>query len=327
MTREGLYYVRLGQGPVIEWLLQPDQPSVRYHTLVDLLDRPLSANEVREAYSQIARRGWASDILQKQKSGGYWESRKDLYGPKYVATIWRFLVLVDLGLTAKNPRLRKTSQLLLEEFSRPDGGFDDVGPTGHFCITGNLARAFVKCGYADDPRVRAAFNWLVKEQKPDGGWHCFGGRSGTLDCWEALSAYATLPRTKWTRSIGRSAERGAEFYLQRELFREGRKPYRPWLRFHYPIHYYYDLLVGLEILTQLGYGDDSRMRPALDILKEKRRSDGSWALDPVHPDMGPGAGYRLGNRVRRFALEKARKPSRWITLKALRVLKLVQEAK
>ena len=75
--------------------------------------------------------------------------------------------------------------------------------------------------------------------------------SGTLDCWEGLVAYITLPRQRWTRSIKRSAERGAKFYLYRRLFEERRK-YEPWFRFHYPNHYYYDLLVGLHIITALG---------------------------------------------------------------------------
>jgi hypothetical protein len=148
---------------------------------------------------------------------------------------------------------------------------------------------------------------------------------GTLDCWEALGAFAVLPTQRWTRRIKRSVENGAEFYLRHKLFKQGR-PYAAWLRFHYPVHYYYDVLVGLDVLTSLGYANDKRLQPALKILNRKRLSGGSWVLDSVHPDIGIGAGYRFRKRPRRFALEKEGRSSKWITLTALRILKRVEEA-
>jgi len=123
----------------------------------------------------------------------------------------------------------------------------------------------------------------------------------------------------------RCIEDGAEFYLRHELFKQGHT-YLPWLRFHYPVHYYYDVLVGLDVLTSLGYAGDKRLRRALDILDRKRLADGSWALDAIHPDIGVGAGYRFPKRPRRFALEREGRPSKWITLIALRILKRVDEA-
>jgi hypothetical protein len=90
----------------------------------------------------------------------------------------------------------------------------------------------IKCGYEEDGRVRSAIDYLVRVQKSDGGWHCFDSDRGTIDCWEALSAFSALPREKWTRSIKRAVEAGCEFYLSRELFREGRRRYEPWFRFH-----------------------------------------------------------------------------------------------
>ncbi len=242
-------------------------------------------------------------------------------------------MLADLGLTAKDKRIQKPCEFFLKEYSREDGGFDTPGSNwtrSELCVTGNLARTLILCGYEEDPRVRSVFKWLVENQMEDGGWHCFYEKAfghGTLDCWEGLSAFAVLPRRKWTRSITRSVERGAEFYLERNLFREGSRRYVPWFRFHYPVHYYYDLLVGLDLLTKLGYSNDRRLEPALAILEEKRRADGTWALDKVHPDVGVGAGYRARkNGYKPFALEEAGRPSKWITLQALRILKRVSEA-
>lgn len=311
---------------VLNWLLEPNQPAVRYYTLLDLLDYSKDNHEVRKAYSNIPKLGWAHQILKAQKPGGFWESRKDLYRPKYTATIWRLIVLSDLGLTRKDERVRKPCEFFLNEYSRLDGGFDSPSATwsrSEHCLTGNLARVLVRCGYSEDRRVISAFDWLVENQMKDGGWHCFYERAfgrGTLDCWEGLSAFAALPRRRWTRRIKRSVERGAEFYLERQLFKQGHRRYLPWLRFHYPVHYYYDLLVGLDIITSLGYADDRRLKAALRILQRKRRPDGTWALDGIHPDLGVGAGYRF-KAPKRFALELEGRSSKWITLTALRVLK------
>jgi hypothetical protein len=308
-------------GSVTRWLLEKDQPAVRYNALVHLLDLPQGDEEVREARSEIASRGWAKDIFDAQKPGGFWESREDLYRPKYLATNWRAIVLADLGLTAEDPRIEATCSLFFSEWM-PKGKFEE----GEVCIVGNFARTLARFGYADDPRVERLYECLVETQKEDGGWHCFPSKKGTLDCWEALAAYAVLPRNKRSRKIMRSIERGAEFYLERKLFRQGRR-YEPWFRFHYPVHYYYDILVGLDVITALGYGADRRLGPALRVMEERRRTDGRWNLDSIHSDLGPGAGYSQKKKPTPFALEKKAEPSKWITLTALRVLKRVGEAR
>ncbi len=319
-------------GVVTHWLLEPAQPAARYATLVNLLDRKPTDPDAREALRALPQQGWAADLLRLQNAGGFWESREDLYRPKYTASIWRLIVLADLGLTAENTGVRRSCELFLNEYSRQDGGFDIPGSTwlrSELCLTGNLARTLLRCGYGDDSRVRSAFDWLVDHQMDDGGWHCFYEKAfgrGTLDAWEGLSAFAHLPRTRQTARIRGSVEAGAEFFLERGLLHQGKKRYLPWYRTHYPVHYYYDFLVGLDTLTRLGYGDDHRLRPALELLEKKRRPDGKWALDRVHPDLGAGAGYRFRRKPKRFALETEGRPSKWITLTALQVLKRVEEA-
>lgn len=306
---------------VLKWLLEKDQPSVRYNALLQLLDRPEEDEDVREARSEISRRGWARDVLKAQKPGGFWESREDLYMPKYTATNWRAIVLADLGLTAENSRIKATCSLFFSDWL-PNGKFYEEEEV---CVVGNLARTLSRFGYASDPRVQRLYDWLVEAQKEDGGWHCSPKEMGTLDCWEALAAYAALPRSKWGRRMTRSVERGAEFYLQRRLFRQGRR-YEPWFRFHYPVHYYYDILVGLDVITALGFAGDRRLAPALRILEEKRRPDGAWNMDAIHRDLGPGAGYWPKTTVIPFGLERKGERSKWITLTCLRVLKRVREA-
>ncbi len=331
---------------IINWLLEEGQPSVRYYTLVDILGRKENDPEVREAYSSIPRKGWAKDILALQKPGGSWEPNEPknptpenvlrwpanfprwldfLYEPHYTATNWRALVLSDLGLTSKDRRIGKIADLFFK-YKLELGSMINIY-NDEVCIVGNAARMLTRFGYADDFRVRKLYTRLIEDQKDDGGWHCFRKDRGTLDSWEALAAYAALPRSKRTRKIEQSISRGAEFYLERKLCEEGRGKYLPWFRFHYPVHIYYDILVGLDLMTRLGYADDKRLQPALEILREKRQSDGAWLLDKVHPDFGPGAkGVPDPRKVKPLVLEESGKPSKWITLTALRVLKRVENA-
>ena len=116
-----------------------------------------------------------------------------------------------------------------------------------------------------------------------------------------------------------------EFYLERKLSEEGKK-YDPWFRFHYPNHYYYDILVGLDVITSLGYASDKRLDKTLRYLKKKQLQDGSWKLDSIHPDVDKGADYTLKGKTKKFALEREGEPSKWITLTSLKVLKRVEES-
>lgn len=333
MTENLIKDVESATKSLIEWLLEEDQPSVRYHTLIEILDRKKTDPDVKEARSKIGKKGWAYEILKSQKPKGFWETREPksleewlnfLYLPNYLSTYNRAIVLSELGMDSSDRRIRKIADLIFEYKLRiPSGAnlFND-----EVCLVGNTARMLTGFGFSDDFRVKKLFNRLLEDQKEDGGWHCFTSNKGTLDCWEGLAAFGALPKSKWSRRIRRSIERGAEFYLSRKLFDDGEKRYPPWFRFHYPNHYYYDILLGLDVITSLGYVSDKRLLPALNIMKEKRQADGTWLLDRIHPDIAPGTGYAPQGKVTRFALEKEGKPSKWITLKALRVLKRVEAA-
>lgn len=315
---------------VLNWLLAEDQPAVRYLTLTQLLEKPADDPEVLEAREAIPRRGWAADVLSRQDAGGWWVREDKLYRPKYLSTNWMLLVLADLGMTREDPRIEKAADLWIKRFAAEDGGFGiDSNKASHLCTAGNTARALVQFGYADHPAVRASFGWFVKNASHLGGWSCFGsGRN--LDSWEPMSAFAVYPKPRWTAGMLRAVEQAAEFYLERELHKQG-DHYEPWYRFHYPIHYYYDLLVGLDFMTALGYGDDARLKHALSVLRKKRRSDGRWNLDAVHPDvegtMLEWFAKHPKDRPTPFALESTGEPSKMITLRALRVLRRVEDGR
>ena len=304
------------------WIWEPEEPSLRYRVLTELEGRTPDDPAVEPIGREIGVKGWAEEILDRQFSDGHWStpgaSARELYVPKYIVTNWQLIVLSDLGLPRGDPRVARSLELLWDREGGPEGGLG--GTTSEVCFTGNALRYMVRLGDPKDPRLDRLIGWLLGAQKADGGWHCFDSPVGTLDGWEALAAFAALPRSQWTSEIRRSVERGAEFYLERELLHEGPTPYAPWFRLHYPVHYYYDVLVGLDMLTRLGYGADPRLRPALDLLRSKRNADGSWNLEAVHPDVDPAAGYTPKTPIYPYALELPGQPSRWITVTALAVL-------
>jgi len=312
----------------LNWLLEDEQPSIRYLALTGLLGRAEQDEDVRAARKSVGTRGWASEILAKQSPDGAWAGRARLYAPKYLSTNWMLLVLADLGLRRDDPRISKACDLWIRAFSKEDGGFGADGTSrSHLCIVGNTARALVKFGYSEHPKVRSALEWMVKNSAEKGGWSCYGsGRN--LDSWEPMSAFAAYPKQKWTKGMKQAVEKGAEFYLEREMFRQG-DHYEPWYRTHYPVHYYYDMLVGLDFMTELGFGDDARLKKSIEWLKEKRRPDGRWNLDAVHPDVEGGMAEWYNDHPRHrpapFALERAGEPSRMITVIAMRVLQRVDD--
>jgi hypothetical protein len=323
-----------GDTAAIQWLLEKNQPAARYYTLLNLLERKPDDREVRESRSRIGRIGWAADQLRQQGPHGFWERREPrnvseyvdfLYYPIYHATNWRALVLADLGLDSTDPRIQKLAKVIFETKLRLSSPFNFFYE--EMCISGNTARMMTRFGYGDDRRVRKLFDWIIEDQREDGGWNCSQGTPGTLDAWEPLAAFAAVPKSKRSPKMTQAIDKGAEFYLERKLFEEGKR-YAPWFRFHYPNHYFYDVLVGLDVITQLGFSGDRRLRPALELLKEKQRRDGTWNLDKAHPDIGPGVHVSPDpKKIKPLVIEAPGKPSKWITLKALTVLKRTDEAR
>jgi hypothetical protein len=287
------------------------------------LGRPQSDPEVRDAKRRIRSCGFAEEVLSGRDPEGWWVNEQSLYVPKYLATNWRMLVLSDLGLDRRDPGVRRSCELWMQRFALKGGGVGgNAKGTGHHCVVGNMTRALIRLGYADDRRITRSLEWLVETADPKGGWSCWGlGRN--LDSWEGLSAFAAYPRARWTNAMAGAVERGAEFYLERELHRQGER-YAPWYRFHYPVHYYYDVLVGLDLLTALGYGKDRRLRFALELLLKRQRADGRWNLDAEHPDVeGAMARWYERHPDRRpipLRLEAPGRPSKMLTLTAWKVL-------
>lgn len=299
--------------PVLQWLLDPSEPAVRYLASRDLVAPRPSRSELERFRSEIPVRGWAATILSRQREGAWWERKDTAYWPKVNGSYWCLAILADLGLSRDDDRIGDAVEHMLRIHLAPDGGFSPFGLSrpSHFCCTGIMVRTLVQFGYGDDPRTDHAIDWLLENQLADGGWDCRPAREGTLDAWEAIAAFAAIPPRDRAPAVRESITRAAEFYLERRLLHEGAS-YPRWSELHYPWHYWYDVLVGLDFLTALGHGADVRMREALALLRSKRGVDGRWRLEGTN-----------GN----LRLEAPGKPSKMLTFLALRVLRRVALAR
>jgi hypothetical protein len=322
----------VSDGKVLDWLLETDQPSIRYLALTQLQGKPEKDPEVRAARKQIPTSGWAAELLARRDPAGWWVRDRGWLEPRFTGTHWNMLALADLGATRETPQVRDSCEYWMGKSPLEGGGVGGFGKgKGHHCYTANMSRALVRFGYEDDPRVRKTLEWIVRTAHPKGGWTCRFAKAGpaesrSLDAWEGLGAFAVYPRSKWSPAMKSCIERSAEYFLERGLHVQGDR-YEPWFRFHWPVHYYYDLLVGLDCLTALGYGDDPRLGFALELLRKKRRSDGRWNLDADQPDPdAEGAKWYAAHPKQRptpLRFERAGRPSKMITLRAMSVLSRV----
>jgi len=345
------------QTSLIEWLLEKQNPSARYLTLRDLLARAENDPEVVEAKAAIPASDVVNRIFSKQKPEGHWEEKGSPYQPTYKATYWQLMTLGQLGIDRSDERVQRTCNYIFS-LQLPNGGFSSYTAEGavnefelekrktvakgkplpefdtwaqalvkeheYSCLTGNVAAALIRLGYGKDPRVKKALDWLLSVQNHDGGWLCpywkahikdkHGCFYGTICPLEALSEVPDVERTSEMQS---AIERAAEFLLMHRLYKADHhsfKAIRPsWLKFSFPWFYGYDVLRGLSIVTNLGFVNDERLTDAVKVVVQKRRADGTWLLDSAP------IGRMQTN------LEPVGRPSKWITLYALRVLKRMEQ--
>jgi hypothetical protein len=317
-----------------KWLTGPrSDPSIRARYWLEIEKRPRTESRVQNALRSIGRTGWAASLLRQQWPDGHWgppgTSGPELFRPKFVTTHWVAGVLADLGMNRADPRVRKAAELILDRYGE-DGGDAPLdyrpGRGGELCVTGMVTRTLIRFGYLDHPAVQRTISWIVRTQKSDGGWHHSPSSAGTLDAWEGLAALAEIPEDQRAEGVRQSIVRGAEFFLRHRLMEEGKGRYAPWFRIHYPNQNYYDVMVGLRILTRLGYGEDRRLAPALNWLRRKQIPEGGWALDSMVPDLDPALAkhYYENEVVYPMMLEPLHGPSQWATVEALAILALTE---
>jgi len=315
------------KGDLTDWLLESDNPSVRYLTLRDIVG--CSGTEMIEAKEEIRTDSRVLRIFRKQKQEGYWEDASQPYYPKYKGTYWQVMILSQLGLDKSDERVRKACEFIFQ-FQLDEGGFSSfekprteqkIREHEMSCLTGNVAASLIRLGYEDDERVTKALEWLVEVQNRDGGWLCPYWEAHIKDkhsCFMGtiapLDAFSEMPNEKMSSEMESAIDDGVEFLLMHRLFMADHHQFniinKSWLKLSFP-NFSYDILRGLSVVTKLGYFKDERIKDAFEVLLRKQGSDGRWILE--------------SSPVGRMhaTLEQKGKPSKWITFKALKVIKRI----
>jgi len=317
----------------IPWLLKPDldSPGVRYLALRELLDRLEDDPEAQTARAAIMTTGPAPAILDAQYPDGYWVKPGGGYSPKYRGTVWQIIFLAELGADPADERVRRGCEYLLSHAIAANGAFSayqEPVPSGSIpCLNGNLLYALHRLGYAEDSRVQMALDWLaraitgeiryLKSGTSGPGFAC-SANEGQPCAWganKAMKALLAVPQERRIPAVRRAIEVGAEFLLSRDPavadYPYTERVSSTWFKFGFPLSYWSDVLETAAVLVELGYGDDPRLANAFQLILSKQDAQGRWKLENA-----------LTGKMWADIEEKG-KPSKWVTLRALRVLKHV----
>lgn len=302
----------------LDWLLDSD-PAIRWQVLHNLADA--TAEEVAAERERVATSGWGARLLALQGTDGQWDG--GTYWPAqdddpdrqpWTATTYSLLLLREFGLHPASPEARRAISQVRDNSRWEEGNqlfFDgEVEP----CINGMA----VAIGSYFGERVDKVVDRLIREQLTDGGWNCEAERGSirssfhtTICVLEGLLEYEHS--TGGTYQSRQARQRGGEYLLSRRLLRRqstGELISGRWLQFSYPTRWFYDVLRGLDYFRAAGGAPDGRLAEAVDVVRSKQQPDGRWLLENTHP-----------GKVH-FRLEEGDgHPSRWNTLRALRILR------
>ena len=307
---------------VIDWLLDSD-PAIRWQVLRDLVGAP--SDVVAAERARVATEGWGARLLGLQGEDGQWAggacfpanfkwSDMKTQGQPWTSTLPTLELLWQFGLDPHDERVQRAVDAVRDGCRWEHAGqrfFDgEVEP----CINGRT----VALGAYFGQDVDGVATRLLGDQLADGGWNCeaengsvVSSFASTINVLEGL-----LEHERATGGIAGSKEarrRGEEYLLERKLMRRkstGEIVDPAWLLFSFPVHWYYDVLRALDHFRAVGEPPDPRIAEAIELVRSKRQPDGTWLLENTHP-----------GKVH-FTLEDGDgRPSRWNTLRALRVLR------
>lgn len=327
---------------VLDWLLHEDSenPSVRFFALTDLEGYPAEHPDVVAARQEVMRYGPVPAILGAQQPEGYWEKPGEGYYPKYRGSVWSVIFLAQLGADPAHPRVQAAGDYLLDNARAVTGVFSLTGtPAGNIhCLAGNLGAALLDLKFGQDERLGQALDLMARFVTGEGvapadqrkqplhyfksgscgpGFQC--SANNRLPCgWGAvkvLRALARVPAAERTPTIQSALQETVGFLLSVDpataAYPAGYsdKPSRSWFRFGFPVFYVTDVLQIVEALSEAGYGSDPRLAAAYDLILGKRDGAGRWKME-----------YSYQGKT--WAdIEERGKPSKWVTLRAMRVLK------
>jgi len=302
------------QTDVVDWLMEGD-PAIRWQMMRDILCKP--AAQWKREQRRVATEGWGKPLLDLRDACGIWGG--GIYTPKWTSTNYTLLLLRDMGLPRDNEAGSVGASLLIE---------NDFGTAASktfayrldrmdLCVTGMYLALLVYFNVRDE-RVELILDYLLTRQMADGGWNCKERRHKslhsslhtTINILDGLADYAEYGGKKAKGAVKESMHRAHEFILEHRLFRSdktGDVIREAFKKFSFPPRWHWDVLRGLDYFRRIDAPRDLRLQDAIDLLMSKQRTDGRWKLENHH----------RGKEF--FKLEKLGQPSRWNTLRALRV--------
>jgi len=300
-------------GKLIDWLLDSD-PAIHWQVQRDLLGEPETVYE-RER-EKLPPTGWCAHILKQQDPDGLWNQR--LYIGKWISTTYTLYLLKLLGLPPGNPQALKGCEQLLRQglYQGEQIRYWQDESTEDHAVTSLVVSVCSYFHLKSEPLNRVA-EYLAQHQASDGCWYMEESLAArdynfetTLLALDALLQFTRL-HPRQSEALMRSAiERGQNFLLDRQLGITGGKPLKQkWSSYSFPAYWHYDILTALDYFRESKADKDIRFQPAIDLLLAKQNRDGKWALGSRHH----GKTY--------IKMEEGGAPSRWNTLRALRVLK------
>lgn len=318
-----------------DWLLEEENPSVRYFTLKDILDRPEDDTEVQTVRRDIMKNGMVPNILEMERDPVYLQAYPRFYTYKYKGLVWQLIVLAELGAKA-NPQIKEQCEYILCNSQEiQDGGFSEgtsVKAGGgkisgvYPCLTGNMVWSLLRFGYQDDIRLQKGINWITRFMRFNDGIlndpqvppydrveMCWGKHTCHMGVVKALKALSAIPKELKTVEINDTIQKAAEFLLIHHIHKRSHNLNRVskpgWLKLGFPLMYQTDILEILDVLTGLGI-KDSRMDEAISIVFAKQDDMGRWKTENT---------YNSDRLL--IPMGQAGEQSKWITLRAVRVLK------
>jgi hypothetical protein len=317
--------------PVIQWLLDSD-PSIRWQVMQDLIGAP--QEEIAAERARVATEGLGARLLALQGDDGSWGG--EAWNQGWDSTMHVLTLLRELGLNPASDRARRAVGLVRDHVRWRGWDWDGTWRGMNFvgnpffagevepCINGQVAASGAYFGFGQD--CRRIIGLLLAEQLPDGGWNCEVERGSTRSSFntticvlEALLEYelasGNSENSDEVTKVREARLRGQEYLLERRLLRRlstGEIIDPNFTRFSFPTWWHYDVLRGLDYLRSAGAIPDKRMAEAIQLVESKRDSDGRWPLENPHPGT-------MAVDVNAFD-EGEGQPSRWNTLRALRVL-------
>ena len=318
-----------------DWLLEEENPSVRYFTLKDILDKPADDSTLQAAHREIMQTGLIPQILLSQSQPEYIQAFPRFYTNKYEGLVWQLITLAELGADA-NPQIQAQCAYILAHSQEPkDGGFSqhtsakaggglvsEVIP----CLSGNMVWCLIRFGYLDDERLQKGIEWIIRfmrfndgvEENPQVAPYahydmCWGAHTCHMGVVKALKALSAIPVEKRTAEANATIRQATEFLLIHHIYKRSHNLARAskpgWQRFGFPLMYQTDALEILDVLTELGV-KDPRMEEAIRLVLSKQDDMGRWRAENTY----------CSDRLL-VPIGQKDEPSKWITLRAMRVLK------